>query len=914
MKKIIALTLSLNLLLTNVFLSSAAFSIDYPLSEGLTYVETTDVLPDGAPSHSYTFKYTPGLSSFPVVAWGKSQKSRKTLLKIAELYGEETVAGINADFFSFYTGIPMGCLMSEGRFLSSPVNNNALAVFEDGTLYIGKPDITSKITYGDSEFDFYYNKYPQIYSLYIMDSTYYESTASDFPCIEIVLKPENYSLTVNSTTQCRVLDVFTETFNNPIPENCFVLTVPQNHASFSVFENVKAGELLYIDVSGSSPWDTASYVIGGGDIIVENSQFIPETVDEYSDKVRYARTAVGICEDGSALFYAVNGKKSGYSSGMTLEELASTLISMGAVTVLNLDGGGSTTVGVKMLGEDEMQVMNYPTDGYPRGIANAILFLNTAIPDGIPSNAVLFPNFYFALNNTTIEIDEVFFDSSMALIEDVYPANSTYTPLSEGVEFADGRLHVTQSDLYERSVKAEYVFDGSKTFSDDKTFYVPSTVDNIYLSADKRVLDPKESTFVSIYAEYNGFEAVSSFESYNWSFTENNAEVLPEGVLAENNVARLHADGTLEIITDTLFTSATLTAEYGGVSSAVTVFVGLPDTVIDNYEWFEEGGEGFRSERALTVTENEYNYETPIKLELIPPSVSIMYKGEFKGKAELVIITSNGDEFILPYKVDTDYSKVTGWTKLTALLPIGLKDAVFIKSPFTSNTEKNAAVDDFTALYGYEVPIFDDINDSWAKEYIDSAYEMGLISGYVDGDKTLFSPSRDITRAEFAKLVTVFKKLNYDLSPENAPAFNDSDLIPDWAAEYVTAVAQNKIMNGRAEADGSLTFAPNDPITRTEAMLVLSRLMPDGGYVFPLTFTDSNLVPDWARLGVEKTVSAGIITGYDDNTIRPQNNITRAEVAVVFSRLYSYVYEKFVTPEDLEKEENTNPSVFNPLA
>ena len=152
------------------------------------------------------------------------------------------------------------------------------------------------------------------------------------------------------------------------------------------------------------------------------------------------------------------------------------------------------------------------------------------------------------------------------------------------------------------------------------------------------------------------------------------------------------------------------------------------------------------------------------------------------------------------------------------------------------------------------------------------------------------------------------------MTPENIPTFNDSDKIPEWAIEYVTAVSQNNIMNGRAESDGSLTFAPSDPITRTEAMLVLSRLMPEGGTIFPPTFSDSNTVPSWAREGVEKAVSAGIITGYDDNTIRPQNNITRAEVAVVFSRLYSYVYEKFVTPEDLEKEDETSSSVFNPLA
>ena len=96
-------------------------------------------------------------------------------------------------------------------------------------------------------------------------------------------------------------------------------------------------------------------------------------------------------------------------------------------------------------------------------------------------------------------------------------------------------------------------------------------------------------------------------------------------------------------------------------------------------------------------------------------------------------------------------------------------------------------------------------------------------------------------------------------------------------------------MNGRAEGDGTLTFAPSDSITRTETMIVISRLIESTSDI-ELDFNDKSSVPTWAEEGVKKVVSSGIITGYDDNTLRPDNNITRAEVAVVFSRLFNYVY------------------------
>ena len=59
---------------------------------------------------------------------------------------------------------------------------------------------------------------------------------------------------------------------------------------------------------------------------------------------RHPRTAVGQLADGRLVLVVVDGRSRGYSVGMTNFELAQTLMRLGAVTAMALDGGGSTTI------------------------------------------------------------------------------------------------------------------------------------------------------------------------------------------------------------------------------------------------------------------------------------------------------------------------------------------------------------------------------------------------------------------------------------------------------------------------------------------------------------------------------------------------------------------------------------------
>ena len=68
------------------------------------------------------------------------------------------------------------------------------------------------------------------------------------------------------------------------------------------------------------------------------------------------RTLAGVRADGKLLLVTVDGRRPGWSAGMTLPEAARLMRSLGARDAVNLDGGGSTAMTVR--GE----VVNRPSD------------------------------------------------------------------------------------------------------------------------------------------------------------------------------------------------------------------------------------------------------------------------------------------------------------------------------------------------------------------------------------------------------------------------------------------------------------------------------------------------------------------------------------------------------------------------
>lgn len=88
-----------------------------------------------------------------------------------------------------------------------------------------------------------------------------------------------------------------------------------------------------------------------------------------NDSVAHPRTALGIDADGRRLLILVVDGRSTVSRGYTMVELADIMTALGAENALNLDGGGSSAM-YSRAGTGEMGILNVPSDGGERLVAN----------------------------------------------------------------------------------------------------------------------------------------------------------------------------------------------------------------------------------------------------------------------------------------------------------------------------------------------------------------------------------------------------------------------------------------------------------------------------------------------------------------------------------------------------------------
>lgn len=145
----------------------------------------------------------------------------------------------------------------------------------------------------------------------------------------------------------------------------------------------------YMDLPPIQGWIPYN-AIGGGPVLVKDGKYQFDYLksasgaylsnhelfqaDIFGAGLRAPRTAIGSDKNGLVVLLVADGRGSGGSTGLTLDELARVMTGLGCTDVLNLDGGGSSMF---LIGP-EGTLQNSPSDGQQRKVLSFVWLMQLA--------------------------------------------------------------------------------------------------------------------------------------------------------------------------------------------------------------------------------------------------------------------------------------------------------------------------------------------------------------------------------------------------------------------------------------------------------------------------------------------------------------------------------------------------------
>lgn len=188
--------------------------------------------------------------------------------------------------------------------------------------------------------------------------------------------------------------------------------------------------------------------------------------------------------------------------------------------------------------------------------------------------------------------------------------------------------------------------------------------------------------------------------------------------------------------------------------------------------------------------------------------------------------------------------------------------------------------------------VFTDVPQShWAYDVISELTSEGVIDGMGDGT---FAPEGLVTREQFMKLLVCA----LDCDTDSAPETELSDVSgSNWSEQYIYAGIERGIYDIDESGD---YFNPTGELKRG----ISAEWIVDG---LGVTAEADNVFSDVPSYGKQSEAIAsaakiGIIAGYEDNTFRTENTITRAEAAALIKRVMDYQADLYGLRDDAKNE------------
>ena len=493
----------------------------------------------------------------------------------AQSLGYHVLAAVNTDFFSTASGVPIGIVIEDGIYKSSPGKETALTITNGQLALCETPAVSLTLTNQRSGFTViphHFNKWrSDTGGVYLLNRDFSTvSTRTSTPGwyvrmrVQPVAAPEpgmmyTPSLTVNSTLFLEVVEVLRSDQPLTIGENEFILTADDVSGYDEVYSSFQVGDRIILTSScDDETLSAAQWASGAGDVMIRDGQLTDSSDWSFVKDGRAPRTALGVKEDGTLLIYTADGRKSSHSMGLSQKDLADELLLQGCQWAVNLDGGGSTAISAWLPGQSGPKLQNQPSDGQPRGCATYLLLVTEQKGDGLPHRLAWKENGLTVLAGSSLPLPEaVVLDNGLNKLE--APLTDLTVTSETGLGTIENGIYTAGSqpgtDTIRLSSPALGIDGTAQIHVVDTLTALTVTLPDSTAPLAALTVEPGQSVQLSVSGGYWNRAALRDSSPVTWAVT--------------NGVGTVDASG--------LFTasesggSGTITAAAGGITQSVNV-------------------------------------------------------------------------------------------------------------------------------------------------------------------------------------------------------------------------------------------------------------------------------------------------------------------------------------------------------
>lgn len=371
-----------------------------------------------------------------IAAHDRLTSSGETVSSMAARTG--AVAGVNGDYYDIgNTNRPTNVLIRDGRILHTPDGRYALVIDRGGTPAFSQLQFTGQVEVGANTVGLdavnemppphggtsmitpEFGRVPPEDNLTLVALTLLDGTPpfaryrASSPVDNLQAQPPGYYLAVGSQAYGP----------NSLP-NPGDIVAP-------------GGDFTPV------PLDSIAGAIGGGPLILRDGSWFDDpngpSGGEYAQRI--PSTGAAITPDGTLMLVEVDGRQPSASIGLTRPEFAALMRGLGAVDGMAFDGGGSSAIAARRLGDGSATLQTSPSDGKERDVADGIFAFSTA-PVTAAVRVVGSPALLRAAPGASINVRAGAVDAAQHLVGSG-PISGALEPASLGT-YANGRFTAHQ--------------------------------------------------------------------------------------------------------------------------------------------------------------------------------------------------------------------------------------------------------------------------------------------------------------------------------------------------------------------------------------------------------------------------------------------------------------------------------------